>query len=82
MDCMMRIHVQYEKTWEECLAEVQKCKVGEEGAEGTGPGVPQAPPAPLQPVSPALPPHRPLSFLKLFPQPGPPPSQLCLPTPQ
>uniref|UniRef100_A0A8D1M9A2 Coiled-coil domain containing 180 n=1 Tax=Sus scrofa TaxID=9823 RepID=A0A8D1M9A2_PIG len=26
MDCMMRIHVQYEKTWQECLAEVQKCK--------------------------------------------------------
>uniref|UniRef100_A0A8D1ILE9 Coiled-coil domain containing 180 n=1 Tax=Sus scrofa TaxID=9823 RepID=A0A8D1ILE9_PIG len=26
MDCMMRIHVQYEKTWQECLAKVQKCK--------------------------------------------------------
>ncbi|KAM8940878.1 coiled-coil domain-containing protein 180 [Lycaon pictus] len=26
MDCMMRIHLQYEKTWQECLAHVQKCK--------------------------------------------------------
>uniref|UniRef100_A0A8C3X0U9 Coiled-coil domain containing 180 n=1 Tax=Catagonus wagneri TaxID=51154 RepID=A0A8C3X0U9_9CETA len=26
MDCMTRIHLQYEKTWQECLAEVEKCK--------------------------------------------------------
>ncbi|XP_044776536.1 LOW QUALITY PROTEIN: coiled-coil domain-containing protein 180 [Neomonachus schauinslandi] len=26
MDCMMRIRLQYEKTWQECLAHVQKCK--------------------------------------------------------
>ncbi|XP_060009367.1 coiled-coil domain-containing protein 180 isoform X2 [Lagenorhynchus albirostris] len=26
VDCMMRIRLQYEKTWQECLAQVQKCK--------------------------------------------------------
>ncbi|KAM9642245.1 coiled-coil domain-containing protein 180 [Trichechus inunguis] len=26
VDCMMRIRQQYEKTWQECLAQVQKCK--------------------------------------------------------
>ncbi|XP_022281334.1 coiled-coil domain-containing protein 180 isoform X1 [Canis lupus familiaris] len=26
MDCMMRIRLQYEKTWQECLEHVQKCK--------------------------------------------------------
>ncbi|XP_023561251.1 coiled-coil domain-containing protein 180 [Octodon degus] len=26
MDCMMRIRLLYEKTWQECLAEVQNCK--------------------------------------------------------
>ncbi|XP_039712072.1 coiled-coil domain-containing protein 180 [Pteropus medius] len=26
MECMMRIRLQYEKTWQECLAYVQKCK--------------------------------------------------------
>ncbi|XP_071072967.1 coiled-coil domain-containing protein 180-like [Dasypus novemcinctus] len=26
MNCMMRIRLQYEKTWQEGLAEVQKCK--------------------------------------------------------
>ncbi|XP_007472334.1 PREDICTED: LOW QUALITY PROTEIN: coiled-coil domain containing 180, partial [Lipotes vexillifer] len=26
VDCMMRIRLQYEKTWRECLAQVQKCK--------------------------------------------------------
>uniref|UniRef100_A0A8C4MJJ2 DUF4455 domain-containing protein n=1 Tax=Equus asinus asinus TaxID=83772 RepID=A0A8C4MJJ2_EQUAS len=25
-DCMMRVRLQYEKTWQECLAHVQKCK--------------------------------------------------------
>lgn len=28
MDFMMRLRRQYEKTWQECLAHVQKCKVG------------------------------------------------------
>lgn len=28
MDCMMRIRLQYEKIWQECLAQVQKCRVG------------------------------------------------------
>ncbi|XP_059957228.1 LOW QUALITY PROTEIN: coiled-coil domain-containing protein 180 [Mesoplodon densirostris] len=26
VDCMTRIRLQYEKTWQECLAQVQKCK--------------------------------------------------------
>ncbi|XP_045878635.1 coiled-coil domain-containing protein 180 isoform X7 [Meles meles] len=26
IDCMMRIRLQYEKTWQECLAQVQTCK--------------------------------------------------------
>ncbi|KAM9082498.1 coiled-coil domain-containing protein 180 isoform 4-T7 [Megaptera novaeangliae] len=26
VDCMMRVRLQYEKTWQECLAQVQKCK--------------------------------------------------------
>ncbi|XP_032333918.1 coiled-coil domain-containing protein 180 [Camelus ferus] len=26
VDCMMQIRLQYEKTWQECLAQVQKCK--------------------------------------------------------
>uniref|UniRef100_A0A8C6D525 Coiled-coil domain containing 180 n=1 Tax=Moschus moschiferus TaxID=68415 RepID=A0A8C6D525_MOSMO len=26
MDCMMRIRLQYEKIWQECLAQVQKCR--------------------------------------------------------
>uniref|UniRef100_F6PSJ0 DUF4455 domain-containing protein n=1 Tax=Equus caballus TaxID=9796 RepID=F6PSJ0_HORSE len=26
VDCMMRVRLQYEKTWQECLAHVQKCK--------------------------------------------------------
>lgn len=28
MDCMMRIRLLYEKTWQDCLAQVQDCKVG------------------------------------------------------
>lgn len=27
MECMTQIHLQYEKTWQECLAYVSKCKV-------------------------------------------------------
>ncbi|XP_070107225.1 coiled-coil domain-containing protein 180 isoform X2 [Equus caballus] len=26
VDCMMRVRLQYEKTWQECLAHMQKCK--------------------------------------------------------
>lgn len=46
MECMMRIRLQYEKTWQECLAYVQKCKVGttpgrpKERNTGSGPGGP------------------------------------------
>lgn len=28
MDCMTRIRLQYERIWQECLAQVQKCRVG------------------------------------------------------
>ena len=81
MDCMMRVRLQYEKTWQECLAQVQKCKVGappgpsEERSTGHGP-------TPLQPAPPAFPPCWPLGILKLFPQPGPSSPQLFPPTPQ
>ena len=70
MDCMMRIRLQYEKIWQECLAQVQKCRVG----------VPPSP-APLHPADPTFPPRWFLGILKLFPQPGLPRPQLFPPTP-
>ena len=69
MDCMMRIRLQYEKTWQECLAQVQTCRVG------VAPG-----PAPVHPAGPASPPPWCLAILKPFPQPGLPPPQLLPPT--
>lgn len=46
MDCLMQIRLQYEKTWQECLAHVQACKVGalpckpQERSTGCGPAGP------------------------------------------
>lgn len=31
MDCLMRLRLEYETTWQECLAQVQQCKVGVPG---------------------------------------------------
>lgn len=44
MGCVMQIRLQYEKTWQECLARVQECKVG------ALPG----PPLPLSSLDPLL----------------------------
>ncbi|OWK01118.1 hypothetical protein Celaphus_00018451 [Cervus elaphus hippelaphus] len=51
MDCMMRIRLQYEKIWQECLAQVQTCRLAwerhitiQENAVRSGPRV--SPPAP------------------------------------
>lgn len=65
MDCLMRLRLEYETTWQECLAQVQQCKVGV-----PGPRRPVRARGPLLPLLIRPRPSLATGVPKLFPLPG------------